>query len=125
MAARPLTPEQRLLKETRELIAYARRELPDTVREDGILHELAATPYSLRHAYASLLVHEGRSVIEVAAQLGHSPSVCLDTYGHVIAELTGARRVKAKTAIERARKATAGKSAGSTLAPQVTGGGAE
>jgi integrase len=61
-------------------------------------------PYDLRHAYASLLLHEGRSVIEVAAQLGHSPSVCLDTYGHVMAEL-GNRRVSAAKAIERARPA--------------------
>jgi hypothetical protein len=44
-------------------------------------------------------------VIEVAAQLGHSPSICLDTYGHVIAELAGARRVNAAKAVERARRA--------------------
>lgn len=79
---------------------------------------LATKPYELRHAFASLLLHEGRSVIEVAAQLGHSPSVCLDTYGHVIAELAGARRVKAATAVERARKATRSlvERVGSTLA---------
>lgn len=86
---------------------------------------LAGTPYSLRHGFASLLIHEGRSIVEVAAQLGHSPSMCLDTYGHVIAELAGGRRVKAGTAVERARKAaTAGKSAGSTLARTEGDGGA-
>lgn len=67
-----------------------------------------ARPYDLRHAFASLLLHEGRSVIEVAEQLGHSATVCLDTYGHVIRELAGARRVKAATAVERARAATLG-----------------
>jgi len=61
-----------------------------------------ARPYDLRHAYASLLLHEGRSVIEVAAQLGHSPSVCLDTYGHVMAEL-GNRRTTAAKAIAKAK----------------------
>ncbi len=29
-------------------------------------------PYDLRHSFASLLLHEGRSVIYVARQLGHS-----------------------------------------------------
>jgi integrase len=39
-----------------------------------------ARPYDLRHAFASLLIHEGRlSVVEVAARLGHNPTVCLDT----------------------------------------------
>ena len=31
-----------------------------------------ARPYDLRHSFASLLLHEGRSVIYVARQLGHS-----------------------------------------------------
>ena len=30
-----------------------------------------ARPYDLRHSFASLLLHEGRSVIYVARQLGH------------------------------------------------------
>jgi integrase len=46
-----------------------------------------ARPYDLRHAFASLLIHEGRlSVVDIAAQLGHNPTVCLDTYAHVMAE---------------------------------------
>jgi hypothetical protein len=33
-------------------------------------------PYDLRHPFASLLVHEGRlSVVEIAAQMGHSPTM--------------------------------------------------
>jgi hypothetical protein len=41
----------------------------------------------LRHAFASLLIHEGRlSVLEIAAQLGHNATVCLDTDAHVMAE---------------------------------------
>lgn len=30
-----------------------------------------ARPYDLRHSFASLLLHEGRSVVYVARQLGH------------------------------------------------------
>ena len=48
---------------------------------------LRARPYDLRHAFASLLIAEGRlSIVEIAAQLGHNPTVCLDIYGHEMAE---------------------------------------
>jgi integrase len=47
----------------------------------------AATPYALRHSFASLLLHEGRSVIYVARQLGHDARLTLSRYGHVIDEL--------------------------------------
>jgi integrase len=54
-----------------------------------------ARPYDLRHSFASLLIEEGRlSVVEIAAQLGHRPTVCLDTYAHVMGD-TEARRVGA------------------------------
>jgi integrase len=63
-----------------------------------------ARPYELRHAFASLLIHEGRlSVVEIAAQLGHNPTVCLDTYGHVMAEQRGAERISAEEQILMAR----------------------
>jgi len=56
-----------------------------------------ARPYDLRHAFASLLIHEGRlSVVEIAAQLGHNPTVCLDTYAHVMAEQDGGERTGAE-----------------------------
>jgi integrase len=63
-----------------------------------------ATPYTLRHSFASLLLHEGRSVIYVARQLGHNARVTLTTYGHVIDELDDAPRVGAEDAIRAARK---------------------
>jgi integrase len=43
-----------------------------------------ATPYTLRHSFASLLLHEGRSVVYVARQLGHDAQLTLSHYGHVI-----------------------------------------
>jgi site-specific recombinase XerD len=52
-------------------------------------------PYALRHSFASLLLHEGRSVHCVAKQLGHGARLTLDTYGHVIDELDDAPRLPA------------------------------
>ena len=63
-----------------------------------------ATPYTLRHSFCSLLLAEGRSVIEVARQLGHGANLTLSTYGHVIDELAGADRVDAEAAIRAARQ---------------------
>ena len=76
-----------------------------------------ARPYHLRHAFASLLIHEGRlSVVEIAAQLGHNPTVCLDTYAHVMAEQAGGDRVSAEEQIKLAREALAeGRSEGAQL----------
>ncbi|MGZ4268799.1 MAG: site-specific integrase, partial [Solirubrobacteraceae bacterium] len=63
----------------------------------------AATPYALRHSYASLLLHEGRSVIYVARQLGHDARLTLTRYGHVIDELEDQPRIDAEEAIRQAR----------------------
>jgi integrase len=62
-----------------------------------------ATPYTLRHSFCSLLLHEGRSVIYVARQLGHGAQLTLSTYGHVIDELEDAPRLDAEEAIRLAR----------------------
>jgi integrase len=64
-------------------------------------------PYDLRHAFCSLLIAEGRSIIEVAAQMGHAPTMTLDTYGHVIAEFDGGDHVSAEDAIKQARSVSA------------------
>ena len=60
-------------------------------------------PYVLRHSFASLLAHEGRSLVYIARQLGHSVAVCADTYQHVIDELEDAPRIGAEDAIRQAR----------------------
>lgn len=62
-----------------------------------------ATPYTLRHSFCSLLLHEGRSVIYVARQLGHDAALTLSTYGHVVDELDEAPRIGAEQAIRDAR----------------------
>ena len=61
-------------------------------------------PYDLRHSYASLLLHEGRSVIYVARQLGHGAELTMRTYGHVIDEFEDAPRISAEEAIAAARR---------------------
>lgn len=63
-------------------------------------------PYALRHSFASLLLHEGRSVHYVAKQLGHGARLTLDTYGHVIDELEDAPRLPAVEAILKERRAS-------------------
>ena len=74
------------------------KPLAESVGIDG------ARPYDLRHAFASPLIHEGRkSVVEIAAQLGHNPTVCLDTYAHVMAEQEGGERIGAEEQIVQAR----------------------
>jgi integrase len=67
-------------------------------------------PYALRHSFASLLIHEGRSIVAVAAQLGHSPAVCLRVYAHVLAELEDVPRISAEDAIAAARQSNFGRS---------------
>jgi len=74
----------------------------------GVEH---ARPYDLRHSFASLLIHEGRSVIYVARQLGHDASLTLGRYGHVIDELEDAPRRDAEASILAAR--------GSSAAPEL------
>jgi integrase len=63
-----------------------------------------ARPYDLRHSFASLLLHEGRSVIYVARQLGHGAELTMGTYGHVVEELEDSPQIPAEDAIEVARR---------------------
>src|SRR6266511_3809762 len=48
-----------------------------------------ARPYHLRHSFVSLLLLEGATVVEVARQAGHSPTMTLSTYAHLFEELEG------------------------------------
>lgn len=60
-----------------------------TKDKPGAAYGMGITPYALRHLFVSLLIREGLSIVEVAAQAGHSAQVCLRTYAHEIAELQG------------------------------------
>jgi integrase len=87
------------------LTAYKnwRRRFFDRVTETVGLRD--ARPYDLRHSFVSLLIHEGRSVIDVARQAGHAPTMTLDTYAHVFDEFDPDERISAEERIERARAA--------------------
>lgn len=60
-------------------------------------------PYDLRQSFASLLIREVASVVEVARQMGNAPSVTLDTYAHLFDERDPVGRVDSVAAIEAAR----------------------
>src|SRR5437763_10086157 len=80
--------------------SWRRRAFSRATLAAGLAH---ARPYDLRHSFASLLLHEGRSVIYVARQLGHGANLTLGTYGHVIDELDHAPRQNAEATILAAR----------------------
>ena len=61
-------------------------------------------PYDLRHSFASLLLAEGHLPLYVSRQLGHSLTVLLSTYAHLIDEFLGHQRIDAEAEILRARK---------------------
>jgi hypothetical protein len=61
-------------------------------------------PDDLRHAYVSLLIQAGHTMVEVPRSSGHSPQVCLRTYAHVLD--TVAERMDREQAIRDARYGT-------------------
>lgn len=52
-------------------------------------------PYDLRHSFVSLLIAQGATVVEVAHQAGHSPTIALSTYAHLFDEHDGDRSTPA------------------------------
>jgi integrase len=60
-------------------------------------------PYDLRHAAASLWLHE-RNYVQVAMWLGHNPAMTHATYAHVIEDLDPDERVDAVEMILQARE---------------------
>lgn len=62
-------------------------------------------PRDLRGSFVSLLVHEGRSIVEVARQVGHSPAICLRDYSQVFDEADPLDRKPATQIIAEARAA--------------------
>lgn len=79
---------------------WRRRAFATAAKQAGLRD---VRPYDLRHSFVSLLIAEGRSIVDVARQAGHSATMALDTYGHVFDELDGAEKVNAEEAIAQAR----------------------
>jgi integrase len=63
--------------------------------------------YDLRHHRASVLIKSGANIVEAARQLGHSPTVLLDTYAHVI-DASGPGVLDVQAEIVKARSALTG-----------------
>jgi integrase len=80
--------------------SWRRRGFQDAATAVGVPK---STPYALRHSFCSLLLAEGRTVIDVARQLGHGANLTLSTYGHVIDEFAERERTAADEAIWAAR----------------------
>ena len=62
-----------------------------------------ATPYTLRHSFASPWPTRDAPSTDIARQLGHGADVSLEHYQHVIDELEGSPRLSAEDAIRQAR----------------------
>jgi hypothetical protein len=75
----------------------------------------------LRRAFWSLLIYEGQTAVEVAAQLGNSPVLVWDAYAHVIAEAKGGERMSAEAAIKAAREHDVSEKCPPEAAPAVSG----
>jgi integrase len=61
-------------------------------------------PYDLRHSFVSLFLAEGASVVEIARQAGHSPTMTLSTYAHLFDEAADGEHVPAEDKIRHARQ---------------------
>ena len=58
---------------------WSQRQFKPAARAAGV----RCVPYDLRHSFASLLIHEGRSIGYVSAQMGHaSQTLTLQHYSH-------------------------------------------
>ena len=60
-------------------------------------------PYDLRHSFASLMIQAGYSTVELAAELGHAPTLTLNTYAHVFSEFARGERVDPERVIAAER----------------------
>ena len=63
----------------------------------------APRPYDLRHSFASLLIDEGVSIVEVARRAGHPPEECPFTQAHTLEGFDPADRQLAEAVIAAAR----------------------
>jgi integrase len=60
-------------------------------------------PYDLRHSFASLMIQAGYSPVELAAELGHAPTLTLDTYAHLFSEYARGQRIDPEHEIRASR----------------------
>jgi integrase len=80
-----------------------RRRIFDPIGEAAAAVE--ATPYTLRHSFASLLVQAGWNSLEIAHEMGNSPAVVQRDYSHLFREFARGERIDPETMIRSAREA--------------------
>jgi integrase len=62
-----------------------------------------ATPYTLRHSFASLLVQAGWNALEIATEMGNSPEVVQRDSSHLFREFARGERIDPESLIADAR----------------------
>jgi integrase len=80
---------------------WRRRVFKPAVAAAGIQ---ISRPYDLRHACASLMIHAGLPLTEIAEHLGNSVAVLSKTYAHLIRDMRGAPTTSVPDAIMSARE---------------------
>jgi integrase len=68
-----------------------------------------ATPYTLRHSFASLLVQAGWNALEISHEMGNSPEVVQRDYSHLFREFARGERLNPEQVIAAARRAKPGR----------------
>jgi integrase len=68
-----------------------------------------ATPYALRHSFASLLVQAGWNALEISNEMGNSPEVVQRDYSHLFREFVRGERLNPEQTIAAARRVEAGR----------------
>jgi len=66
-----------------------------------------ATPYALRHSFASLLVQAGWNALEISAEMGNSPEVVQRDYSHIFREFARGERIEPEAVMRAARASAA------------------
>jgi integrase len=69
----------------------------------SVVQTTSIRPRDLRSSFASLLIWEGQSVVEVARQMGNAPQTCLRAYAGLFEEFDPADRKPAEDVIAAAR----------------------
>ncbi len=88
---------------------WRRRVFQPAARSVGLE---GARPYDLRSSFVSLLIAEGRTVLDVALQAGHGAETCLRHYARLFAEQDIDERRSAEETIADARRRVRGVDAG-------------
>lgn len=65
----------------------------------------SSVPYDLRGSFVSLLAWEGRTMLDVARQAGHSVEICDRHYAGIFDSLDPTQRTSAEAVIRAARQA--------------------